>query len=58
MVLEVEKLHCKILNGFRQDLFATAIKSVLARILMTKPAQQMPDTVDPQFKNAVLSLAA
>lgn len=58
VVLEVEKFHCKTVNGIRQELFAIATMSVIARILMTIPAQYMPDKVEPQFKNAVMNLAA
>lgn len=58
VVLEVEKFHCKTVNGIRQELFAIAIMSVIARLLMTIPAEQMPDNIEPQFKNTVMSFAA
>ncbi len=57
VLLEVEKFHCKTVNGIRQELFAVAIMSVIARILMTISAQQMQH-VTPQFKNAAMNLAA
>ena len=57
-ILEVEKFHSKTVNGIRQELFAIAIMSVIARLLTAIPAEQMQKNRSPQFKNAVMSLAS
>lgn len=57
--LEVEKFHSKNCNGIRQELFAAMIMSVIARILMVLSSnKEDSQVVEPQFKNAVMTIAA
>lgn len=58
-MLEIEKFHGKSPNSIRQELFAVLIMSVIARTLMILATQETgPGTVECQFKNAVMTLAA
>ena len=59
ITLEVEKFHGKTPNSIRQELFAVAIMSVIARTLMMLATQEGNSfKVEYQFKNAVMTLAA
>lgn len=59
VVLEIEKFHGKTPNSIRQEIFAVAIMSVIARTLMAITAR-MPNVgaAEFQFKNAIMTLAA
>ncbi|MCK5015367.1 MAG: IS4 family transposase [Candidatus Omnitrophica bacterium] len=57
--LEVETFHSRNCNGIRQELFAAVIMSVIARILMVLSSNgEVSQGVEPQFKNAVITIAA
>ena len=59
VVMEVERFHAKSGNGIRQELFAAAIMTVIARLLM-RLSQELTDSkaVEPQFTYSVNALAA
>lgn len=58
ITIEIEKFHSRTPNGIRQELFASAIMSVIARLLISLTGQSAENgRVEPQFKNAVLALA-
>jgi len=58
-VLEIEKFHGKSANSIRQELFAVAIMSVIARTLMSlTQGAHGSRTVEFQAKNAIMTLAA
>ncbi|MCP4150016.1 MAG: IS4 family transposase [bacterium] len=52
--LEIEKFHTKTCNGIRQELFAVLIMTVISKTLMRLT---FSDGAEPQFKNAVMTLA-
>ena len=57
--LGLESFHSKTENGIRQELFAVMIMSVIARLMMVfEPAPCPQQKSRPQFKNAVMALAA
>jgi hypothetical protein len=59
VVLEVEKFHGKTPNAIRQELFAAAIMSVIARTLMIITSRTHgPKDAEFQFKNAIMTLSA
>jgi hypothetical protein len=59
VVLEIEKFHGKTPNSIRQELFAVAIMSVIARTLIMLTCRENGSVaVEYQFKNAVMTLAA
>ncbi len=59
VVLEIDKFHGKTPNSIRQELFAVAILSVIARTLtIIMPEANDPEGAEFQFKNAVMTLAA
>ena len=59
VVLDVEKFHGKTPNSIRQELFAVAIMSVIARTLMVISSRvHGPRRAEYQFKNAVMTLAS
>lgn len=59
VVLEIEEFHGKSPNSIRQELYAIAIMSVIARTLMVVTSQVCgPSTAEYQFKNAIMTLAA
>lgn len=59
IILEVEKFHSTGSNGIRQEFFATAIMSTIARLLINLTNQSSENgRIEPQFKNAVLALSA
>jgi Transposase DDE domain len=59
IVLQVEAFHGKSANSIRQELYAVAIMSVIARTLMVVTSQAHgPSTGQCQFKNAIMTLAA
>jgi hypothetical protein len=59
VVLEIEEFHGKSANSIRQELYAVAIMSVIARTLMVVTSRvHGPSTAEFQFKNAVMTLAA
>ena len=58
IVLEVERFHGKTCNSIRQELFAAAIMSVIARTLMVVSSEILGERAgEPQFKNAIMTLA-
>jgi hypothetical protein len=59
VVLEIEKFHGKTSNSIRQELFAVATMTVIARTLMVI-AHRLHGSADVeyQFKNAIMTLAA
>ena len=59
VTLEVEQFHGKTPNSIRQELFAVAIMSVIARTLMVITSNlEGPKGTEFQFKNAIMTLAA
>lgn len=57
-VLQIENFHSKTCNGVRQELFAIVIMTVISRTLMQLATQAfLDDTYEPQFKNAIITLA-
>lgn len=58
IVLEIEGFHCKSCNSIRQELFAAMIMSVIARTLMALSQVLVGDPREPQFKNAIMTLAS
>lgn len=57
-VLEIEEFHGKSCNSIRQELMAVVIMSVIARTLMVLSQTLAGDPREPQFKNAVMTLAS
>jgi hypothetical protein len=59
IALEIEKFHGKTPNSIRQELLAASIMTVISRSLMVLSSEIL-DSVphEPQFKNAVMTLAA
>lgn len=57
-VLEIEEFHGKSSNSIRQELFAVMIMSVIARTLMALSQPSGGHSREPQFKNAVMTLAS
>ena len=58
ITLEIEKFHSKCPNGIRQELFAAAIMSTIARLLINLSNQSSGNgRIELQFKNAVLALS-
>jgi len=58
IVLEIEKFHGKSGNSIRQELLAAMIMSVIARTLVVLSKTPADATRPPQFKNAIMTLAA
>jgi hypothetical protein len=59
IVLHVETFHGKSCNSIRQELLAAAIMSVISRTLMALSALTFKnDLAEPQFKNAIITLAS
>ena len=59
VTLEIEKFHGKSPNSIRQELFAAAIMSVIARTLMVFTERVHGTRTEAfQFKNAITTLAA
>ena len=59
ITLEVEGFHGKTSNSIRQEIFAAVIMSVISRTLMVLSSDMFSDApVEPQFKNAVMTLAS
>jgi hypothetical protein len=59
VVLEIEEFHGKSPNSIRQELYAVAIMSVIARTLMVLTSRVHGSRgVEFQFKNAIMTLAA
>jgi len=59
IVLEIDKFHGKTSNSIRQEFFAAAIMSVISRTLMVISTEMFGGKpIEPQFKNAVVTLAA
>ena len=56
VTLEVERFHAKTCNGIKQELYATLIMSVIARLLMVLQSVKMKNS-ELQFKNTIRSLA-
>jgi hypothetical protein len=58
ITLQIETFHSRTPNGIRQELFAAAIMSILARILINLTGQPSEEgRISPQFKNAVMAIA-
>jgi hypothetical protein len=57
-VLAIEEFHGKTSNSIRQELFAVMIMSVISRTLMVLSQWLAGDFREPQFKNAVMTLAS
>lgn len=59
VVLEIEKFHGKTPNSIRQELFAAMIVTVISKTLMVLSSEILGERArEPQFKNAVMTLAA
>lgn len=58
VVLEIEKFHGKSCNSIRQELFAAMVMSVIARALMVVSQALGDEPREPQFKNAIMTLAS
>jgi hypothetical protein len=58
IVLEIERFHGKSYNSILQELFAVMIMSVIARAFMVLSQALVGEQREPQFKNAVTTLAA
>lgn len=59
VVLEIEEFHGKSANSIRQELYAVAIMSVIARTMMVVTSRvHGPSKAEFQFKNAIMTLAA
>ncbi len=58
IVLEIEEFHGRSSNSVHQELFAAMIMSVIARTLMVLSQMLAGDPRQPQFKNAVMTLAS
>jgi hypothetical protein len=58
IVLEIEEFHGKTCNSVRQELFAAMIMTVIARTLMVISQALDAEGREPQFKNAVMTLAS
>jgi len=58
IALEIEEFHGKSCNSVRQELFAAMIMSVIARVLMVLSQALAGDPREPQFKNAIMTLAS
>ncbi len=59
VTLEIEKFHGKTPNSIRQEIFAAAVMSVIARTLMVLTERvHGTGTEEFQFKNAIMTLAA
>jgi Transposase DDE domain len=58
VVLEIEEFHGKSCNSVRQELFAAMIMSVISRALMVLSQMLAGDPREPQFKNAIMTLAS
>lgn len=59
--LDIEQFHGKTPNSIRQELLAASIMTVISRTLMVLSSDIMdsgPDEPEPQFKHAVMMLAA
>jgi hypothetical protein len=59
IVLDLETFHGRSCNSIRQELLAAVIMSVISRTLMAFSALAADnDFVEPQFKNAIMTLAS
>ncbi len=59
VVLEIERFHGKTPNSIRQELFAAAVMSVIARTLMVVTTEVLgTGAAEFQFKNAIMTLAS
>jgi hypothetical protein len=58
--LEIEKFQSIKPDGIRQELFAILVMSVIARILIiiSTNSDVQSNTVEPQFKNSIITLAS
>ncbi len=56
--LEIQEFHGRTCNSIRQELYAAAIMTVIARTLMMVSQAVFEDSHEPQFKNAIMSLAS
>ncbi len=58
IILEIERFHSKCPNGVRQEIYATAIMTTIARLLINLTNQSSKNgIIEPQFKNAVIALS-
>lgn len=58
IVFEIEKFHGKSYNCVLQEFFAAMIMSVFARTLMVLSQDPADQPREPQFKNAIMTLAS
>lgn len=59
IVFDADKFHGKTVNSIKQELWAAAIMSVISRTLMILSSDTREDSnIDPQFKNAIMTLAS
>lgn len=62
VTLELERFHSRTVHGIMQELMAAAVMSVLSRTLMVVADDGIEETEkstpEPQFKNAIMTLAA
>lgn len=59
IVLDVQTFHGKTCNSIHQELLAAVIMSVISRTLMALSALTFKnDLAEPQFKNAIMTLAS
>ena len=57
--LDIETFHSQTENGVRQELFASLVMCVIARLLMVLASPPKSTTpIEPQFKHAMITLAA
>ena len=57
ITMELETFHSKSPNGIRQELFCSAIMSIIARILMNLTnVGKKSKRIEPQFKNALTTI--
>ena len=59
--MEIERFHSRSVNGVMQELFASAIMSVIARtltVLVMPPSYDKKTVAMPQFKHAIVTLSA
>jgi hypothetical protein len=59
IVLGVDKFHGQTVNSIKQELLAAAIMSVISRTLMVLSSDTgEANAIEPQFKNAIMTLAS
>lgn len=59
--LVIEKFHSRTPNGIRQELFAIMVMALISRMLMfiaDEPVEGRKAASEPQFKNAIMTIAS